>query len=97
MIYKIMFVLIAATSGFCSDKSVAHFTRAKILMIQALREFDAGVKANPQAASIKSDTWRRTVANSAEELDRGIVPKARESRSAARFEALPPLLSESKR
>lgn len=97
MIYKIAFVLFVVSTGFCTDKSVAHFTRAKMLMIQALREFDAGVKANPKASSITSDNWRRTVANSAEELDRVIIPKARESHSGARFEPLPQLLSESKR
>lgn len=97
MISKIAFVLFLASVGLCADKSEAHFTRAKMLMLQALREFDAGVKANPQAGSINSDTWRRTVVNSAQELDRLISPKARESRSGARFEAMPQLLSESKR
>lgn len=82
-----------------ADKSRAegHLSRSKGLLIAALREFDEAMKDMPEKSSLNTTRWRDSVAERAEELERLISPKARETRGGIRYEAYPEFLSESKR
>lgn len=95
------FALLPLSSSLADDanrsRAEGHLSRSKGLLIAALREFDEAMKDMPEKSSLNTTRWRDSVAERAEELERLISPKARETRGGIRYEAYPEFLSESKR
>lgn len=83
-----------ATRGDLS-KAMGHFSRARNLVIAAVREFDAGLKITNPDALIDSAAWRNSLIGRAEELEAVLAPQPRVSTGGVKYEAQPGLLAES--
>ena len=76
------------------SSAIGHYSRARALLIAAVKEFDDGRKfANPDII-LDSGAWRSTVIDRAEDLERVLAPQAKASKSGIKFEAYPELLTE---
>ena len=77
--------------------AIGHFSRARSLLISAVREFDAGLKiANPDLL-MNSDSWRRTVMDQATELDKVLAPQPPAPIGGIKYPADSRLLNEAAR
>ncbi len=77
--------------------AVAHYSRARSLLIAAIAEFDKGYKtANPDALLVSKE-WRATLIERAEELQKVIDPQPRVTRGGVKFSADTRLLNEASR
>lgn len=77
-----------------TTEAVAHFARARSLVIAALHEFDKGRKLASPHELLDSTQWRNTLIDRAEDLDRVLDPQPRATKGGIRFEADPRLLPE---
>jgi len=77
-----------------TTEAVAHFARARALVIAALHEFDKGRKIASPNELLDSAQWRNTLIDRAEDLDRVLDPQPRATKGGIRFEADPRLLPE---
>lgn len=83
-------------SGETLATAVGHYSRARSLLIAAIREFDLGYKlANPNVL-LDSAQWRANLVDRAQELDRVLDPQPRASRSGIKYQADTRLLNEAK-
>jgi hypothetical protein len=80
-----------------TTEAVAHFARARSLIIAALHEFDKGRKIANPSELLDSAQWRNTLIDRAEDLDRVLDPQPRATKGGIRFEADPRLLPEANR
>ncbi|RIL06146.1 MAG: hypothetical protein DCC75_11095 [Proteobacteria bacterium] len=90
--------LSAETSGVVSIEkadrdtlaaAIGHYARARSLLVSALREFDQGQKlANPDSI-LDSATWRSTLRERAQDLERILAPQARVTRGGVKYESNP--------
>ena len=88
---------IERASGEKLSIAVGHYSRARALLIAAVREFDQGYKlANPNVL-LDSQQWRSSLIDRTQELDRVLDPQPRTSRLGVQFEADTRLLNEAKR
>lgn len=72
-----------------TEKAMGHYSRARAMLIEALAEFDEGIKsANPDLL-VNSEKWRLSVISRTEDLNKLLDPKPRVSRHGARFKASP--------
>jgi hypothetical protein len=78
-------------------QAIGHYARARSLLIAAIREFDAGAKlASPQSL-LDVTTFRHTLLDRAEDLERILDPQPRVNRGGVRFEADSRLLGEARK
>lgn len=84
----------SATRGDLS-KAMGHFSRARNLLIAAVREFDQGLKITNPDALIDSTAWRNSLISRAEELETVLAPQPRVATGGVKYEAQPGLLAES--
>ena len=77
-----------------ATEAVAHFARARSLVIAALNEFDKGRKIASPSELLDPVQWRNTLIERAEDLDRVLDPQPRATKGGIRFEADPRLLPE---
>ncbi len=77
-----------------ATEAVAHFARARSLIIAALHEFDKGRKIASPSELLDPVQWRNTLIDRAEDLDRVLDPQPRATKGGIRFEADPRLLPE---
>lgn len=75
-------------------EAVAHFARARSLVIAALHEFDKGRKLASPNQLLDPVQWRNTLIDRAEDLDRVLDPQPRATKGGIKFEADPRLLPE---
>lgn len=75
-------------------EAVAHFSRARSLIIAALHEFDKGRKIASPSELLDATQWRNTLIDRAEDLDRVLDPQPRATKGGIKFEADPRLLPE---
>lgn len=68
-----------------SEAAKGHYSRARSLLIEALREFEAGRQIARPDLIVNPDSWRATVAGKVDDLSRIISPAPRESVGGARF------------
>jgi hypothetical protein len=80
-----------------ATEAVAHYARARSLIIAALREFDKGRKIASPSELLEPAQWRNTLIDRAEDLDRVLDPQPRATKGGIRFEADPRLLPEADR
>jgi len=80
-----------------TTEAVAHFARARSLIIAALHEFDKGRKIASPSELLDQVQWRNTLIDRAEDLDRVLDPQPRATKGGIRFEADPRLLPEADR
>ena len=76
--------------------AIGHFSRARKLLIDAVYEFDAGLKIGNPDILINSDAWRRAVIEQASELDRVLSPQPAAPQGGIKYPGDSRLLSESK-
>ena len=90
----------AAESSYASperrEAAVGHYSRARALLVEALREFEAGRKIARPDMLLDSEEWRISVVSRTEELNRVLDPKPRVSKSGVYFNANPLLLRREK-
>jgi len=90
----------AAESNYASverrEAAVGHYSRARALLVEALREFEAGRKIARPDMLLDSEEWRISVVSRTEELNRVLDPKPRVSKSGVYFSANPLLLRREK-
>ena len=77
-----------------TTEAVAHFARARSLIIAALHEFDKGRKIASPSDLLDTAQWRNTLIDRAEDLDRVLDPQPRATKGGIKFEADPRLLPE---
>ena len=80
-----------------ATEAVAHFARARSLVIAALHEFDKGRKIASPSELLDPVQWRNTLIDRAEDLDRVLDPQPRATKGGIRFEADSRLLPEADR
>ncbi|MEY4667626.1 MAG: hypothetical protein RL518_325 [Pseudomonadota bacterium] len=80
-----------------TTEAVAHFARARSLIIAAIHEFDKGRKIASPSELLDTTQWRNTLIDRAEDLDRVLDPQPRATKGGIRFEADPRLLPEATR
>ena len=80
-----------------ATEAVAHYARARSLIIAALHEFDKGRKIASPSELLDPVAWRNTLIDRAEDLDRVLDPQPRATKGGIRFEADPRLLPEADR
>jgi len=74
--------------------AINHYVQARDLLLTAIREFDAALKlANPQVL-LDVHEWRNSVLDRAEDLDRVVAPKPRESEKGVAYPADGRLINE---
>lgn len=77
-----------------TNEAVAHFSRARSLLIAALKEFDRGAKIASPSELLDTAQWRNTLIDRAEDLDRVLDPQPRATQGGIKFEADSRLLPE---
>lgn len=75
-------------------EAIAHYARARSLIISALHEFDKGRKLASPNQLLDPVQWRNTLIDRAEDLDRVLDPQPRATKGGIKFEADPRLLPE---
>ena len=80
-----------------TTEAVAHFARARSLIIAALNEFDKGRKIASPSELLDPTQWRNTLIDRAEDLDRVLDPQPRATKGGIKFEADPRLLPEARK
>jgi hypothetical protein len=78
-------------------RAVGHYTRARSLLLAALREFDAGTRVAELPTLIDPTGWRETVSERAHELERVLDPQPRVTSGGVSFSPDRRLLAEEER
>lgn len=76
--------------------SVGHYARARRLLIEAIREFDSGVKIADPSSLLDATQWKNTLIDRAEDLDRILSPQPRLSNDGVQYPSDTRLLEEAK-
>jgi hypothetical protein len=88
-----------AESKFASPERVqaanGHYARAQKLLLEAIKEFDAGKKIARPDLVVNPEQWRGTVTSKADELTKIISPQSRETLGGNRYRENPALINES--
>ena len=78
-------------------EAVAHYARARALLIAALNEFDTARKIARPDELLDPVKWRNTLIDRAEDLERVLDPQPKATRGGIKFSADPRLLPEAKK
>lgn len=89
-------VTIERASGERLSGAVAHYSRARMYLLAAIREFDQGMKAANANTLLDTNKFRGTLVNRANELERVLDPQPRASNSGVTFSADPRLIGEAR-
>lgn len=87
---------IGRASGETLAEAIGHYSRSRSLLIEAIREFDRGMKIAEPNALIDSKKWRTSLVDRAQELERVLDPQPRVSKGGVKFNADKRLLNEAK-
>ncbi len=90
-------VLLGQADQETTVEAVAHYARARALLITALNEFDAARKIARPDELLDPVKWRNTLIDRAEDLERVLDPQPKATRGGIRFSADPRLLPEAKK
>lgn len=76
---------ITEVKGKTLKVGIKHYAQARNLLLTAVREFDLGVRlANPQIL-VDISAWRNSILDRAEDLNRILAPKPRESETGTTY------------
>jgi hypothetical protein len=78
-------------------EAVAHYARARALVVAALKEFDEGRSIARPDELLDSVKWRNTLIDRAEDLERILDPQPKATKGGIKFSADPRLLPEAKK
>jgi hypothetical protein len=87
---------IERASGERLSGAVAHYGRARMYLLAAIREFDQGMKAANANTLLDTNKFRATLVNRANELERVLDPQPRASNSGVTFSPDPRLIGEAR-
>lgn len=76
------------------EAALAHYSRARSMLLESLAEFERARDIARPDLIIDSEAWRNTLVSRARELDRVLEPQARASASGARLDSAPSLTRE---
>lgn len=85
---------IERASGDRLTTAVAHYGRARLYLLAAIREFDLGMKAANANTLLDTAKFRGTLVNRSQELERVLDPQPRASNTGVKFSGDPRLLGE---
>jgi hypothetical protein len=74
--------------------ATGHYSRARSLLIAAIREFDKGQKFADPSSLIDTLAWRNTLVDRAEDLEHILSPQPRVSQSGIQYQADSRLVSD---
>lgn len=77
-----------------TQAAIGHYARARTLLVEAMREFDAGKEIARPDLILNSETWKAGVSARADELGHVIAPEARETTGGTRFKESHALLNQ---
>lgn len=80
-----------------ATEAIAHYARARALLITAVNEFDKARKIARPDELIDSTKWRNTLIDRAEDLERVLDPQPRATKGGITFSADPRLLPEAQK
>ena len=78
-------------------EAVAHYARARALLISALHEFDTARKIARPDDLLDPVKWRNTLIDRAEDLERVLDPQPKATKGGIRFSPDPRLLPEARK
>lgn len=78
-------------------EAVAHYARARALLVSALHEFDQGRKIARPDELLDPTKWRNTLIDRAQDLERILDPQPKATKGGIKFSADPRLLPEAKK
>jgi hypothetical protein len=88
----------AAPASFASPERVqaatGHYARAQKLLLEAMKEFDAGRKIARPDLVVNPEQWRGSVSAKADELSRLVSPQSRETAGGNRYRESSALLNQ---
>jgi hypothetical protein len=87
---------IERASGDRLSSAVAHYGRARMYLLAAIREFDKGMKSANAETLLDTSKFRTTLVNRASELERVLDPQPRVSNSGVTFSPDPRLIGEAR-
>ena len=87
---------IERASGERLSGAVAHYGRARMYLLAAIREFDQGMKAANANTLLDTNKFRGTLVNRANELERVLDPQPRASNTGVTFSPDPRLIGEAR-
>ncbi len=90
-------VALGAADQETAVEAVAHYARARALLISALNEFDTARKLARPDELLDPVKWRNTLIDRAEDLERVLDPQPKATKGGIKFSADPRLLPEAKR
>ena len=85
---------IERASGGRLSTAVAHYGRARMYLLAAIREFDQGMKSANANTLLDTGKFRTTLVNRAKELEHVLDPQPRASNSGVTFSPDPRLIGE---
>lgn len=77
-----------------TQAAIGHYSRARTLLVEAMREFDAGKEIARPDLILNSETWKAGVSARADELSHVISPQGRETTGGVRFKESQALLNQ---
>jgi hypothetical protein len=90
-------VAIGQASQEQAAEAVAHYARARALLISALNEFDVARKLARPDELLDPVKWRNTLIDRAEDLERVLDPQPRATKGGIRFSPDPRLMADRKK
>ncbi len=87
-------ITIERASGDRLTTAVAHYGRARLYLLAAIREFDLGMKAANANTLLDTAKFRGTLVNRSQELEHVLDPQPRASNTGVKFTGDPRLLGE---
>lgn len=87
---------IERAAGADLSSAVAHYGRARMYLLAAIREFDQGMRAANANTLLDTGKFRGTLVNRAQELERVLDPQPRASNTGITFSADPKLIGEAR-
>ena len=78
---------IETASGTSLTAAVGHYSRARQLLLSALKEFDAGARIASPEILIDIKEWRQSLNDRAEDLERVISPQPRVTKDGVSYPA----------
>jgi len=106
--FKVLIMLLVLLSNFLNaesydkadnitaQKAKAHYSRARILFLNALKEFDKGVKIASPGSLMNAQSFREDIVSNIKELEKVLSPKARVTRDGISFSGNSDFLVEAK-
>lgn len=87
---------IERASGDRLSKAVGHYSRARMYLLAAIKEFDQGMRSANANTMLDTGKFRATLVNRAQELERVLDPQPRVSHTGVKFSGDPKLIGEAR-